>query len=77
MKKILTTNKGSLILMGEMKVINSNNQFQRAMDHCRRLRLIRGLAVEGRHAHAAEADGRDVGTGLAETTGFHGRVPVS
>ena len=32
MKKVLTTNKGSLILMGEMKVINSNNQFQRAID---------------------------------------------
>jgi predicted ATP-dependent serine protease len=33
MKKILTTNKGSLILMGEMKVIKSNSKgFQRVKD---------------------------------------------
>ena len=32
MKKILRPNKGSLILMGEMKVIKSNNQFIRASE---------------------------------------------
>ena len=34
-----------------------------------------GRTVEVRHAHAAEAECRNDGTGLAQLTSFHGRVP--
>lgn len=49
-------------------------QLERPVDDLDGLRLV-GAAVEGAHAHAAEADGGNFGTVAAQATGLHGAHP--
>ena len=56
------------------RIEEGDPQLQRAMDHRRSMALVRRRAVERRHPHAAQADGRNFWTVRSETTGLHGAV---
>jgi hypothetical protein len=59
------------------RVEEGDAQFERAVDHRRRLILIRALAVEGGHAHTAQADGRNFRTRTAQRARLHERSPCN
>ena len=46
-------------------------ELERPVDHGRGLRLVRRLSVEGGHAHAAEADGRNLRARTAQLARLH------